>query len=65
MSASEKTEKRISIRPSLPIQRYLDQIVDMGIHGSSVTEVAERLISNEVERLVRSGLLKPHGHGKE
>jgi hypothetical protein len=37
---------------------YIDDVVKLGIHGSSAAEVARKFIENEVERLIREGLLK-------
>lgn len=55
---AEKTDSpRLSIRTSIEIIRFLDQLVAIGIHGKTRTEVAKVLISNEIERLIREGML--------
>ena len=62
---SEKNDgHRINIRITSEIIDYLDQLVAIGIHGKTKSEVAKSLISNELERLVRVGLIsKTTGKG--
>jgi len=48
---------RINIRTSPEIFGYLGQLVTIGIHGKTKSEVAKTLISNEIERFIREGLI--------
>jgi hypothetical protein len=55
---NENDTSRISIRPSTEVAAYLDQLAEVGIHGKTRSEVARTLVGNEVERLVREGILQ-------
>lgn len=53
-----KTENgRLNIRSTPEVIGFLDQLAEIGIHGKTRSEVAKTLISNEIERLVREGIL--------
>ena len=56
---TDKTDNniRINIRTSSEIIGFLDQLVDIGIHGKTRSEVSKTLISNEIERLVRENII--------
>jgi hypothetical protein len=54
---STKT-KRVTVTVTEPAYDFLDRLSEIGIHGGSPTEVARKLIENEIERLVRDGILK-------
>lgn len=55
----EKNENyRINIRTSPEISGFLEQLVTIGIHGKTKSEVAKALISNEIERFIRDGLIR-------
>lgn len=49
---------RINLTVSDQVDRYLQQLADMGVHGSKPTEVASALLSREIERLIREGFLQ-------
>ena len=55
--SESKENCRINIRTSVEVLVYLDQLAEMGIHGTNRSEVAKSLISNEIERLVRDGII--------
>ncbi len=50
--------KRVYVRPSDEMVRYLDDLVGIGIHGKTRSEVAKTLLQSSVERLIKDGLLK-------
>ena len=54
----ETGRTRITVRLSKRLVECLEAVVDVGIHGASTAEVARKFIENEVERLVREGLIK-------
>ena len=56
--ASKNENKRVAISASPEIMNYLEQLASIGIHGKTPTEVAKSLVSNEIERLIREGMLK-------
>ena len=49
---------RFTVRISDRLAGYIDAAVKLGVHGSSSAEVARKFIENEVERLIREGLIK-------
>jgi len=49
---------RFTVRISDRLADYIDAAVRLGIYGSSSAEVARKFIENEVERLIRDGLIK-------
>ena len=49
---------QLGIRISERLADYLDATVRLGMHGSTPSEVVRKFIENEVERLVREGLIK-------
>jgi hypothetical protein len=53
---------RFTIRISERLADYLDAAVKLGLHGPANAEVARKFIENEIERLVREGMIriKPH-----
>ncbi len=55
---SDNGNKRVSISASSEIRYYLEELAELGIHGKTPTEVAKSLISNEIERLIKDGILK-------
>ena len=56
--AAQKDNGRVNIRMSPEIIGYLEQLSTIGVHGKNRTEVAKTLISNEIERLIREGIIK-------
>lgn len=48
---------RVNIRTSPEITDFLEQLADIGVHGKTKSEVAKTLISNEIERLIREGMI--------
>jgi hypothetical protein len=44
---------RIHLRPSAAVTAYLQELAHMGVLGQSPTEVAEALVSREIERLIK------------
>ena len=55
--SGERNGARVHVRMSVEVVKYLDQLAAIGIHGKTRAEVAKTLIGNEVERLVREGIL--------
>jgi len=56
---------RINLTVSEQVEQYLEQLSEIGVHGTKPTEVASALISREIERLIREGFLKlPSSVGK-
>jgi len=55
--ADKLENPRVNIRTSPEIIDFLDQLAEIGIHGKTRSEVAKTLISNEVERLIREGMI--------
>lgn len=51
---------RVTINTSAEVAAYLDDLVSIGIHGKTRAEIAERLISKEIERLIKDGMLRLH-----
>jgi hypothetical protein len=57
---------RINLTVSEQVAQYLEQLSEIGVHGTKPTEVASALISREIERLIREGFLKlPSSAGKK
>jgi hypothetical protein len=48
----------ISIRPSAEVAAYLAELAKVGIHGKTPAEVAKALVGNEIERLIREGIIR-------
>jgi hypothetical protein len=48
----------LTVRVSERLADYIDAVVAVGVHGSTTAEVARKFIENEVERLIREGLIK-------
>jgi hypothetical protein len=51
---------RISTNPV--IRGYLEELVLTGLYGKNVAEAAERLITQELRRLIESGVLSIKRH---
>jgi len=49
---------RIGISVTPEMRGYLDDIAKTGIYGKNRPEVAKSLISREIERLIREGIIK-------
>jgi hypothetical protein len=49
---------RIYIRTSAEIAAYLEELVRIGVHGKTPSEVAKTLVGYEVERLIRERFLE-------
>lgn len=49
---------KFTVRISERLADYIDAAVTLGVHGSTSAEVARKFIENEVERLIRAGLIK-------
>lgn len=56
--ASTNGRTRFTVRISERLADYLDAAVKVGVYGSSPAEVARKFLENEVERLIREGLIK-------
>ena len=63
--ADKLENPRVNIRTSPEIVGFLDQLAEIGIHGKTRSEVAKTLISNEVERLIREGMISLPRRNKE
>lgn len=49
---------RLTLRVSDKLADYLAAAVQLGIYGSTQSEVVRKFIENEIARLVREGLIK-------
>jgi hypothetical protein len=49
---------RFTVRVSEKLADYIEAVAKLGVHGSTPAEVARKLIENEIERLIREGLIK-------
>lgn len=58
VDADDRSTVRLGVRFSSRIARYLDDLADLGVHGTTAPEVARKLVENEIERLIRDGFLK-------
>lgn len=56
--AADNGRTRITVRLTDRLAECLDAVLDVGIHGGSTAEIARKFIENEVERLIREGLIK-------
>lgn len=50
--------KRLNLTVSQQIHVYLDELVELGLHGHSPTEVARTLLSDRIQQLISDGYLK-------
>ncbi len=48
----------VTIRSSEEVAAYLDALARVGIHGKTQSEVAKTLVGNEIERLIREGIIR-------
>ena len=55
--ADTTDRNRLTISVTPEILGYLDDIAETGIYGKNRPEVAKSLISREVERLIREGII--------
>ena len=53
-----KTE-RLSVTLALPTLSYLADLAQVGIHGTSVTDVAKSLIEQGIRDAIKQNFLKP------
>jgi len=67
VAATPKREKKVrepsgrtrfTVRISERLADYLEAAVKLGVHGATNAEVARKFIENEIERLVREGMIK-------
>ena len=58
--ADPSDSSRVALRPSSQVVMYLDELVEIGIYGKTRTEVVDGMVSREIERLIRDGVLKLH-----
>ena len=57
--------KRIQVSASDTLVKYLEKLARIGIHGSTPSEVAKHFVQNEIERMIREGILPaPRGSGR-
>ena len=48
--------------------KYLDDLVELGLHGDTRSDVARALLTSQLERLIKDGFLelkKPHETDRE
>ena len=55
---NENDSSRLYVRTSAEVAAYLGQLAEIGIHGTTRSEVAKTLIGYEIERLLREGVLQ-------
>jgi hypothetical protein len=53
---NDKTE-RLYIRATPELREFLEGLAHLGIHGGSAAEVARHFVENEVERMIREGVV--------
>ena len=58
MPKKKENGERLNLRVPRQLCEYLQELADVGIHGDSRSDVARTLLSYEVERLIRDGILK-------
>jgi hypothetical protein len=56
--ANDNGRTRITVRLTDRLAECLDAVLEVGIHGGTTAEIARKFIENEVERLIREGLIK-------
>lgn len=56
--AGDNGRTRITVRITERLAECLDAVLDVGIHGGTTAEIARKFIENEVERLIREGVIK-------
>lgn len=49
---------QITMSTTPPVKRMLEELVTSGLYGKSAAEAAERLVTRELERLLREGPLR-------
>lgn len=64
MEDADAGARRIYFTPSAEVLHYIDELKARGVHGKTRPQVVERLVGNEIERLIREGFLtlKPLSH---
>jgi hypothetical protein len=50
--------QRVPVTLALPTLDYLHQLVELGTHGTRVTDVAKALIEQGIREAIKDGLLK-------
>lgn len=55
---SLKSRTKFTVRISERLADYMEAAVKLGVHGSTNAEVARKFIENEIERLIREGMIK-------
>lgn len=55
--ANNRDNRRLSITTTPELRDLLDGLATLGIHGGSAAEVARHFVENEVERMVRDGVV--------
>lgn len=67
MPRSENTipTKLTKISSNPVIREYLEELVLTGLYGKNAAEAAERLLSQELKRLIDCGQLKPRRYDGE
>ncbi len=48
---------RLNLSTTRAVVQYLNDLVDLGLHGTSPTEAAERLVDAEIKHLIETGYL--------
>lgn len=55
---AKSKQQRVNLRVSPSVYAYLGDLVELGIHGETPTDVARVLLINQLERLIKDGFLK-------
>jgi hypothetical protein len=55
--ANNGNSERLYIRTTPELREFLEGLADLGIHGGSAAEVARHFVVNEVERMIREGVI--------
>lgn len=50
--------QRITLSTSEQIGEYLEELANMGLWGKNATDAAERLIADQIRRLIQEGILE-------
>lgn len=49
---------QITISTTPPVKKHLEKLVTTGLYGKNVAEAAERLVTRELEDLIKGGTLR-------
>jgi spore maturation protein CgeB len=56
--------KQITLSTTPQVASYLGDLVRSGLWGKNASEAAERLVSEQIRKLIQDGTLRRRGRGK-